>query len=347
LNRMALIDVGTEDELKKLIEEHRGCLFTLHFWASWAKQCEQMNDVLGELAKDSKLVHVKFIKVEAEELPDLCETYEVEAVPTFVLLKNGKVIDRVQGANAPELTKKIRLHSERELALPPSTPGSCGDTPAQTDPKLSLDDRLRALVKRDPVLLFMKGSPAEPRCGFSKQVIKILEEQNVIFGHFDILKDDEVRQGLKTFSNWPTYPQLYVNGSLLGGLDVIKELIEEEEFLDQLPEEAKRKPQLSLDDRLKALVNKEAVMIFMKGVPENPRCGFSKQLVAILSAEAPDVAYGHFDILSDEEVRQGLKTFSNWPTYPQIYVKGELVGGLDILKELQEAGELKDTLMGN
>ena len=60
---MALIDVGTEDELKKLMEEHRGCLFTLHFWASWAKQCEQMNDVLGELAKDSKLVHVKFIKV--------------------------------------------------------------------------------------------------------------------------------------------------------------------------------------------------------------------------------------------------------------------------------------------
>ena len=53
-----------------------------------------------------------------------------------------------------------------------------------------------------------QGSPAEPKCGFSKQVIKILDEQNVIFGHFDILKDDEVRQGLKTFSNWPTYPQV-------------------------------------------------------------------------------------------------------------------------------------------
>lgn len=344
---MALIEIGTEDELAKLMKDHQGCLFTLHFWASWAAQCEQMNAVLTELAKDSKLVHVKFVKVEAEELPDLCETYEVEAVPTFVLLKNGKVIDRIQGANAPELTKKIRLYSEKELALPPSTPGSVEEVPAQADPTLPLEDRLRALVKRDPVLLFMKGSPNEPRCGFSKQVIKILDDQNVIFGHFDILKDDEVRQGLKTFSNWPTYPQLYVNGSLLGGLDVIKELIEEGEFLDQLPEDAKKKPELSLEDRLKALISKEPVMIFMKGVPENPRCGFSKQLVGILQAEAPDVAYGHFDILGDEEVRQGLKTFSNWPTYPQIYVKGELVGGLDILKELQEAGELKDTLMGN
>ena len=80
----------------------------------------------------------------------------MEAVPTFVLLKNGKVIDRIQGANAPELTKKIRLHSEKELALPPSTPGSVEEVPAQADPTLPLEDRLRALVKRDPVLLFMK-----------------------------------------------------------------------------------------------------------------------------------------------------------------------------------------------
>ena len=140
--------------------------------------------------------------------------------------------------------------------------------------------------------------------------------------------------------------QLYVNGSLLGGLDVIKELIEEGEFQEQLPESAKKQTS-SLEDRLKALVNQQPVMIFMKGAPENPRCGFSKQLVSILTAEVPDLAYGHFDILSDEEVRQGLKTFSDWPTYPQIYVKGELVGGLDILKELQEAGELKETLAGN
>jgi len=341
-----LISVASEDELRKLMKEHQGCLFALHFWASWATQCEQMNTVLEELAKDSKLVHVRFVKIEAEELPDLCDTYEVEAVPTFVLIKNGKVLDRVQGANAPELTKKIRLHSERELALPASSPISAAGAGEAPPAAASLEDRLKALVKRDPVMLFMKGSPKEPRCGFSKQVIKILDEQNVIFGSFDILKDDEVRQGLKTFSNWPTYPQLYVNGSLLGGLDVIKELIEEGEFQEQLPESAKKQTS-SLEDRLKALVNQQPVMIFMKGAPENPRCGFSKQLVSILTAEVPDLAYGHFDILSDEEVRQGLKTFSNWPTYPQIYVKGELVGGLDILKELQEAGELKETLAGN
>ena len=100
--------------------------------------------------------YFSFSKIEAEELPDLCETYEVEAVPTFVLLKNGQVLDRVQGANAPELTKKIRLHSERELALPASSPASAvaaGDAPPAA---VTLEDRLKALVKRDPVMLFMK-----------------------------------------------------------------------------------------------------------------------------------------------------------------------------------------------
>ena len=82
----------------------------------------------------------------------------------------------------------------------------------------------------------------------------------------------------------------------------------------------------------------------MKGDPAGPRCGFSNQMVAIL--EKAGAAFETFDILSDEEVRQGLKKLSQWPTYPQLYVKGELIGGLDIVKELQEAGELESALKG-
>lgn len=84
--------------------------------------------------------------------------------------------------------------------------------------------------------------------------------------------------------------------------------------------------------------------MFMKGDRATPRCGFSRQLVEILNAAG--YPYETFDILGDEEVRQGLKTFSNWPTYPQVYVKGQLVGGLDIIKELKENGELPATLQG-
>jgi Grx4 family monothiol glutaredoxin len=80
----------------------------------------------------------------------------------------------------------------------------------------------------------------------------------------------------------------------------------------------------------------------MKGLPSAPQCGFSRSIIQILDDSG--VPYDAFNILEDEEVRQGLKEFSNWPTFPQLYVKGELVGGLDICKELVEEGELADIL---
>ncbi|CAH2047361.1 unnamed protein product [Thlaspi arvense] len=84
----------------------------------------------------------------------------------------------------------------------------------------ALKTRLEKLTNSHPVMLFMKGTPEEPRCGFSRKVVDILKEEKVDFGSFDILSDNEVREGLKKFSNWPTFPQLYCNGELLGGSDI-------------------------------------------------------------------------------------------------------------------------------
>jgi len=79
----------------------------------------------------------------------------------------------------------------------------------------------------------MKGTPSAPECGFSRTLVGILREKNVRYGFFNILADDDVRQGLKVFSDWPTFPQLYVDGELVGGLDIVKEMVENGEF-DQL-----------------------------------------------------------------------------------------------------------------
>jgi len=86
-----------------------------------------------------------------------------------------------------------------------------------------LDTRLGKLVKAAPVMLFMKGTPAAPQCGFSRQLVALLREKEVRYGFFNILADNDVRQGLKVFSDWPTFPQLYVQGELIGGLDIVKE----------------------------------------------------------------------------------------------------------------------------
>eukprot|EP00968_Pinguiococcus_pyrenoidosus_P008620 scaffold630_cov218-Pinguiococcus_pyrenoidosus.AAC.1 len=213
------------------------------------------------------------------------------------------------------------------------------------------------------------GNPKEPRCKFSRAMVELLKEQKVAFGSFDILGDEEVRQGLKRYSDWPTYPQLYCRGELLGGLDVVKEMAQEEGGLvSQLdlgnetdisnpagagadaaagtgtgaaaaqPDPAAA--QAALEERLRSLVGGSPAMLFMKGNPDAPRCGFSRRIVELLREEGWD--FGYFDILQDNAVREGLKKFSDWPTYPQLYVKGELVGGLDLVQEMKESGDLAD-----
>ncbi|KAL8791059.1 MAG: hypothetical protein Q9213_000266 [Squamulea squamosa] len=92
--------------------------------------------------------------------------------------------------------------------------------------KEELETRLQDLVKAAPVMLFMKGTPSAPQCGFSRTIVGILREQGVRYGFFNILADEEVRSGMKTFSDWPTFPQLYAGGEFVGGLDIVKEELE-------------------------------------------------------------------------------------------------------------------------
>ena len=83
-------------------------------------------------------------------------------------------------------------------------------------------------------MVFIKGTAQSPQCGFSQRIVKILNEYDYPFGYFDILSDDEVRQGLKEYSKWQTYPQLYVKGNFIGGVDIVAELHEENELEDEL-----------------------------------------------------------------------------------------------------------------
>lgn len=99
-----------------------------------------------------------------------------------------------------------------------------------------------------------------------------------------------------------------------------------------------------LEERLKELINRHKVMIFIKGTPSSPRCGFTNTLLGHLRALKVD--YDSVDILADDEIRQGLKAYSQWPTYPQIYVNGEFLGGLDIFVDLMHSGELQPILDG-
>lgn len=281
-----------------------------------------------------------FSLLEAESLPLISSKLRVSVVPTFLGIRNGSVVWKLEGANPPELGKIVKKFAEHPDEFSPIEV-----TPTPVD----INEKLRALVSSAPVMLFMKGSPEAPRCGFSRKTVEILQRNDVPFSSFDILQDEDVRAGLKKLYDWPTYPQLYVNGQLIGGYDIINEMASDQgSFKKELGIEhlsASTKVEVSLSDdltrRLQSLINQSPVMIFMKGTPDAPRCGFSRSVVQMFRDD--EIPFDSFDILSDNQVREGLKKHSDWPTYPQVYFRGALIGGLDILKEMkEETGSLKD-----
>jgi len=99
---------------------------------------------------------------------------------------------------------------------------------------------------------------------------------------------------------------------------------------------------MSVKERIEEQLGSNDVLLYMKGSPDFPQCGFSGQTVAALNAIGKPYAF--VNIFEDPEIREGLKEYSNWPTFPQLYVKGELIGGCDIVIEMYNSGELKELL---
>lgn len=205
---MAVTNVTSVDQYNKLIGS--SSVTVVLFSAEWADQCKQILSVMSEMAKQSAFSGLQFLDVPAEDLSEVALKHQIDAVPTVIFFKAGSAVDRIDGVDIAALTAKCRKFA-----------GSGPETPTA----VSLEDRLKALINRSKVMIFMKGDRNTPRCGFSKQLIAIVNETGIQYDTFDILTDEEVRQGLKTYSDWPTYPQVYVKGELIGGLDIIKELL--------------------------------------------------------------------------------------------------------------------------
>ncbi|KAL5611562.1 hypothetical protein BROUX41_000853 [Berkeleyomyces rouxiae] len=228
-------------------------LLVVSFHAPWAAPCKQMAVVIETLASEYPPASSSWVSINAEELSDISEQFDVTAVPFIVLVRDGTVLESVSGSSAARVRAAIEKHaaattttSSTTTAAPAAATAQSGaEAPANgeaaetaeepVDPvktKEELFARLKDLVKAAPVMLFMKGTPSSPQCGFSRQLVALLREKSVKYGFFNILADDEVRQGLKEYADWPTYPQLWIDGELVGGLDIIKEEIENDpEFL--------------------------------------------------------------------------------------------------------------------
>jgi len=228
-------------------------LQVIYFHAPWAAPCKNMTTVLETLASSYPVtdpLSTSWVSMNAEEVMDVAEFFDVTAVPFLVLTRNKQVLETVSGSDATKVRAAIEKHANapasagangvtlhpsngtvvKSQSSHPSTPADSKAPlqPPSSEPEKTKEDlhaKLTKLVKAAPVMLFMKGTPSAPQCGFSRTLVGLLREKSVKYGFFNILADDEVRQGLKEFADWPTFPQLWVEGELVGGLDIVKEEI--------------------------------------------------------------------------------------------------------------------------
>lgn len=248
---MVLVEIKDKDQFSELTSV-KDKLIALYFHTPWASPCIQMNKVISTLADSDQYKSTSFLAINADSFPEISDLFDITAVPYFVLIKNGTIIKELTGADPKEFVNALdtfgdnnnsnndnSLQNQQQNNL--STQNQSTNTPSiqQEETPEQLNARLEKLTTAAPIMLFMKGTPSAPQCGFSRQMVAILREHQVRFGFFDILKDDSVRQGLKTFSDWPTFPQLYIGGVFQGGLDIIKENLSEDElFFEHALEEA-------------------------------------------------------------------------------------------------------------
>lgn len=221
------LDVISPLSLKMSIpKEYTGLVL---FTADWsAESCESARQICQTACSRSKIELIEIVENEANEI--VCDSMEIELVPCLVRMERGSVVGRVMGANSKELLSFITSTSiSRGSSIGNGTSSiSNGINSASINNSTSTSSDLQALVNKSKLMLFIKGTPAAPQCGFTGQLIRLLSDHNLSpnlhYSTFNILSDQVVREELKKWAQWPTYPQVYWKGELLGGLDILKEM---------------------------------------------------------------------------------------------------------------------------
>ncbi|KAG2147726.1 glutaredoxin [Suillus bovinus] len=224
-----LVNIPNTPQFQELLSKDLKRISLIYFWTSWAEPCVQMNQVVEGLAK--KYPKLLALRVEAEEQADISDSFDINSVPTCLVIQGHALLARIEGGDATQLTETITKYlGNNSSVAPKATTSQLPASPLSSETEEQLEARMRDIMNQSAVVLFMKGEPDAPRCGFSRSAVALLREKSVTFTHFDILSDENVRQGLKKLNDWPTFPQFIVKGEFVGGLDVVKEMKESGEF---------------------------------------------------------------------------------------------------------------------
>lgn len=200
---------------------------------------------------------------------------------------------------------------------------------------LKPQDQLAKMLNQSKIVLLLNGTVEKPLDEASKA---LLDKVNALKCEYSIIDMSVKSEFVEHLGKNVQVPFVYMDGKAACDINGLDQLAEQEVFKVGL-----KQRKLTVNERIEELLKGSKVLLFMKGSPDSPQCGFSQKTIGILK-KYDGLKYDHFDILQDNEIREGLKKYSNWPTYPQLYVKGDLIGGIDIIQEMDEENELEDAL---
>jgi Grx4 family monothiol glutaredoxin len=196
-------------------------------------------------------------------------------------------------------------------------------------------DKITKILNSYPVVVFIKGTPHDPFCKFSRSFIEILKGTGIRYKSFDIFRDESLRNYLRLYSGWKTYPQMYINSKILGGVDILKDLVEKGEFLSRVPVECKKEGCITF---IENYLKENPLVVFGKGSGENIKCKSSAEAYEILKKN--NFNYKVFDVLKDEMLREVLKEQYGYKYYPQVFVNGKFLGGIKFLREIEKNNKI-------
>lgn len=219
------MDLATFDATVKKFD---GEGVVVHYVADWCPPCKDVSAALSTIPTQYG-GKVRYVEIDVTKHEDICAANEVESVPFVAYYRfnpklegeaKQQLVSTVNGAKINSIIRNVR-----------SLFGNGQDSRSAF---ATLDEYIASIINRDRIVIFITGTPSHPMCGFTGKLCRLLEQYKVEYTYFDIMADDELCVRLKDYSNWPTYPQLYVSGKLIGGLDIVMELEKEGELKETL-----------------------------------------------------------------------------------------------------------------
>lgn len=322
-----MTELTSKDEFDKLRKSIKDKGIVVLCCANWYEPCKVLKDnIMQEMVKIYK--HLVFTWIDCDKFVELVEKYEVDTVPTVLVFHPHKQdVDKIINPSPDKLNAEIEKQNEYYKSV-------------LSTEKERVFQEIDMILASAPMIAFIKGTPTEPKCKFTRRLLAHFNKYELTFKSYNILEDERIRQWLKIYSNWPTYPQVYINKEFVGGIDVIDQLVEEGEFIDMVPKECKKLPPIEIFEEMLSSFD---VVVIMEGLPDKPNNDASKTLIETLEKNSIKYVTVDYSVL-EEEVKEHIKSKYSVDSIPQIFLKKKPFGNQETLQKYVNDGTLESVI---